>query len=129
MPCSMACMLGAMQISLPQYAGRAVAGQREVYDIATKFGITSDAFSSAYSVSSHPFLPKSKIRAACLPLTHTALAVPAISNEEAVALQGMTVKGSREYVRSAVEGSLERLNIKHIDLYYQVDTLSSVRPW
>ena len=32
------------------------------------------------------------------------------------------MKGSREYVRSAVEGSLERLNIKQIDLYYQVDT-------
>jgi aryl-alcohol dehydrogenase-like predicted oxidoreductase len=38
----------------------------------------------------------------------------------AIALQGMNVKGSREYVRSAVEGSLERLNIKQIDLYYQV---------
>ena len=51
--------------------------------------------------------------------------MPAISNTEAIALQGMSVKGSREYVRSAVEGSLERLNIKQIDLYYQVDALSA----
>ena len=29
------------------------------------------------------------------------------------------MKGTREYVRSAVEGSLERLNIDCIDLYYQ----------
>ena len=34
-------------------------------------------------------------------------------------LQGVGVKGSREYVRSAVEASLQRLNIDHIDLYYQ----------
>ncbi|CAK0786087.1 hypothetical protein CVIRNUC_009300 [Coccomyxa viridis] len=32
---------------------------------------------------------------------------------------GMSVKGTREYVRSAVEGSLKRLNIDCIDLYYQ----------
>ena len=31
----------------------------------------------------------------------------------------MSVKGTREYVRSAVEGSLKRLNIDCIDLYYQ----------
>ena len=48
--CSMACMLGAVHISLRRYAGKAVAGQREEYDIATKFGVTRDA-----SVSSHPF--------------------------------------------------------------------------
>ncbi len=35
------------------------------------------------------------------------------------ALQGMGVRGDREYVRSAVEGSLERLGIQQIDLYYQ----------
>ena len=29
------------------------------------------------------------------------------------------MKGTREYVRSAVEGSLKRLNIDCIDLYYQ----------
>ena len=34
-------------------------------------------------------------------------------------LQGMGVKGSREYVRSTIEGSLKRLNIDCIDLYYQ----------
>ncbi|CAL8463588.1 g3122 [Coccomyxa elongata] len=33
--------------------------------------------------------------------------------------QGMGVRGSREYVRQAVEGSLERLGIDQIDLYYQ----------
>jgi aryl-alcohol dehydrogenase-like predicted oxidoreductase len=33
--------------------------------------------------------------------------------------QGMGVCGTREYVRQAVEGSLKRLNIKQIDLYYQ----------
>ena len=42
------------------------------------------------------------------------------------ALQGMEVNGSRDYVRSAVEASLARLQIKQIDLYYQVYT--SVRP-
>lgn len=52
---SMTCMLGAMQISLRQYAGKAVAGQREKYDIATKFGVTRDT-----SVSSHPFFLTSK---------------------------------------------------------------------
>ena len=31
----------------------------------------------------------------------------------------MSVKGSREYVRSTIEGSLKRLNIDCIDLYYQ----------
>lgn len=31
----------------------------------------------------------------------------------------MSVKGTREYVRSAIEGSLKRLNIDCIDLYYQ----------
>ena len=35
------------------------------------------------------------------------------------ALQGMGVNGSPEYVRSAVEGSLKRLDINTIDLYYQ----------
>lgn len=34
-------------------------------------------------------------------------------------LQGMGVRGDREYVRTAVEGSLKRLNIEQIDLYYQ----------
>ena len=34
-------------------------------------------------------------------------------------VQGIGVKGSPEYVRLAVEGSLERLNIGTIDLYYQ----------
>ena len=29
------------------------------------------------------------------------------------------MKGSREYVRSTIEGSLKRLNIDCIDLYYQ----------
>ena len=31
----------------------------------------------------------------------------------------MGVRGDREYVREAVEGSLKRLNIEQIDLYYQ----------
>ena len=31
----------------------------------------------------------------------------------------MCVNGSREYVRSNLEGSLKRLNIDCIDLYYQ----------
>lgn len=31
----------------------------------------------------------------------------------------MDVHGSSEYVRQAVEGSLKRLDIDHIDLYYQ----------
>jgi aryl-alcohol dehydrogenase-like predicted oxidoreductase len=34
-------------------------------------------------------------------------------------LQGPEVHGSPEYVRSAVEGSLERLGVDQIDLYYQ----------
>ena len=32
---------------------------------------------------------------------------------------GLDVVGTREYVRKAVEGSLERLGIDCIDLYYQ----------
>lgn len=37
---------------------------------------------------------------------------------------GMIVKGSPEYVRSCCEGSLKRLDVDYIDLYYQhrVDT-------
>lgn len=37
---------------------------------------------------------------------------------------GMIVKGSPEYVRSCCEGSLKRLDLDYIDLYYQhrVDT-------
>ena len=34
-------------------------------------------------------------------------------------MQGMGVRGDREYVREAVEGSLKRLKIEQIDLYYQ----------
>ncbi len=34
-------------------------------------------------------------------------------------MQGLGVRGDREYVRTAVEGSLKRLNIEQIDLYYQ----------
>ena len=36
----------------------------------------------------------------------------------------MVVKGDPEYVRNACEGSLERLGVDYIDLYYQhrVDT-------
>lgn len=34
-------------------------------------------------------------------------------------MQGPTIHGSPEYVRSCVEGSLKRLNIDQIDLYYQ----------
>ncbi len=34
-------------------------------------------------------------------------------------MQGMGVNGSPEYVRSAVEGSLKRLDMETIDLYYQ----------
>ena len=34
-------------------------------------------------------------------------------------MQGMGVRGDREYVRTAVEGSLKRLKIEQIDLYYQ----------
>ena len=32
---------------------------------------------------------------------------------------GIGMDGSREYVKSAVEASLKRLNVKQIDLYYQ----------
>ena len=32
---------------------------------------------------------------------------------------GFGILGSKEHVRSAVEGSLKRLNVKQIDLYYQ----------
>lgn len=32
---------------------------------------------------------------------------------------GISINGSKEYVRQAVEGSLKRLNVKQIDLYYQ----------
>ena len=37
---------------------------------------------------------------------------------------GMIVKGTPEYVRSCCEGSLKRLDVDYIDLYYQhrVDT-------
>ncbi len=35
------------------------------------------------------------------------------------AAAGFGVDGSREFVRSAVEASLKRLNVKQIDLYYQ----------
>lgn len=35
------------------------------------------------------------------------------------ALQGIAVKGSPDYVRSCVDGSLKRLGIDTIDLYYQ----------
>ena len=35
------------------------------------------------------------------------------------AMQGMSVKGTRAYVRSCVEGSLKRLGVQCIDLYYQ----------
>ena len=35
------------------------------------------------------------------------------------AMQGMSVKGTRAYVRSCVEGSLKRLGVDCIDLYYQ----------
>ena len=34
-------------------------------------------------------------------------------------MQGMSVKGTRAYVRSCVEGSLKRLGVDCIDLYYQ----------
>ena len=34
-------------------------------------------------------------------------------------MQGMSVKGTRAYVRSCVEGSLKRLGVECIDLYYQ----------
>ncbi|KAK9851359.1 hypothetical protein WJX84_007777 [Apatococcus fuscideae] len=33
--------------------------------------------------------------------------------------EGMSIDGSREHVRQAVEGSLKRLNVRQIDLYYQ----------
>ncbi len=54
--------------------------------------------------------------------------MPFISEGEANVRQGMEVKGNREYVRSAVEASLERLNVKQIDVYYQVDTISILTP-
>lgn len=33
--------------------------------------------------------------------------------------EGATINGSKEHVRQSVEGSLKRLNVKQIDLYYQ----------
>ena len=33
--------------------------------------------------------------------------------------QGMRVRGDRQYVREAVQGSLERLGVDCIDLFYQ----------
>ncbi|EIE27641.1 aldo/keto reductase [Coccomyxa subellipsoidea C-169] len=59
-----------------QLVGQAIAGRRDQYTIATKFG--------------------------------------AVFSEK-----GAEVHGSPEYVRSAVEGSLKRLGIDQIDLYYQ----------
>ncbi|CAL5228578.1 g11736 [Coccomyxa viridis] len=59
-----------------QLVGKAISGQREKYDIATKFGAVHGP-------------------------------------------TGLGVRGDREYVRTAVEGSLKRLNIEQIDLYYQ----------
>jgi aryl-alcohol dehydrogenase-like predicted oxidoreductase len=34
-------------------------------------------------------------------------------------VQGMRIRGDRQYVREAVQGSLERLGVDCIDLYYQ----------
>ena len=34
-------------------------------------------------------------------------------------VQGMKVRGDRQYVREAVQGSLERLGVDCIDLFYQ----------
>ena len=34
-------------------------------------------------------------------------------------LQGMRIRGDREYVREAVQGSLDRLGVDCIDLFYQ----------
>ncbi|CAL5229031.1 g12278 [Coccomyxa viridis] len=60
--------------------GKAIAGQRDKYDIATKFGAAGNVGASA---------------------------------------KGMRVRGDRQYVREAVQGSLERLGVDCIDLFYQ----------
>src|SRR4051812_21460885 len=58
--------------------GRAIAGRRDEYVVATKFGNVRGEDGSFKGINGHP-----------------------------------------DYVRSACEGSLERLGVDHIDLYYQ----------
>ncbi len=41
---------------------------------------------------------------------------------------GMGSSGKKEYVRECVEGSLKRLGITCIDLYYQVDCRAAQTP-
>ena len=62
-----------------QLVGKAIAGKRDEFIIATKFGIVRDA------------------------------------NDPSV----RGINGKPEYIRQAVEGSLKRLGIETIDLYYQ----------
>ena len=45
--------------------------------------------------------------------------VKCYTSQTRAGLQGMGVRGDKEYVRTAVEGSLKRLNVEQIDLYYQ----------
>jgi aryl-alcohol dehydrogenase-like predicted oxidoreductase len=64
-----------------ELVGRAVAGRRDEFTIATKFGIR---------FAPTPDNPTNRV-----------------------------IDGSRENVRRSIEGSLERLGIDHVDLYYQ----------
>src|SRR4051794_4596951 len=71
-----------------ELVGRAIAGKRDQFVIATKFGVVRD-----------PNDPSKR-----------------------------GISGKPDYVRQAVEGSLRRLSIDHIDLYYQhrVDPETSI---
>jgi aryl-alcohol dehydrogenase-like predicted oxidoreductase len=69
--------------------GKAIAGKRDDVILATKFGIRRFDLEEGYTGPAYP------------------------SPEAA------TIDGSPEYIRRSVEGSLKRLGVDHIDLYYQ----------
>ena len=101
-----------------------MSGQREKYDIATKFGAVHGPTVSSCKPPHSRHHTASKMSAHDMQSsTSFWRGVPGIlcCSMSAVehGLQGMGVRGDREYVRTAVEGSLKRLNIEQIDLYYQ----------
>lgn len=83
------------------FSGKAIVGRRQDYTIATKFGICRGE----------------KVRRTGHQWRNPQIMVAYL--KQLSIMQGIAVKGSPEHVRSAVEGSLKRLGIDTIDLYYQ----------
>jgi aryl-alcohol dehydrogenase-like predicted oxidoreductase len=116
-PLGVGCMGMASESYGPADDEEAIATLRHAFDLGVTFLDTSDIYG--------PYTSEQIVGRALRGRRDDVVVgtkfgiVPADSSAPIAAGNQMGVNGSPEYVRSACEGSLQRLGVDHIDIYYQ----------